>query len=74
VVNLDSLEPQTLAHLIGPSYYLGNPGRIPAVQNFINSHPVLSLAALLVILLVLCGLILKLLKRRRQQRLNPSTG
>ena len=27
VVNLDSIEPQTLAHLIGPSYYLGNPGR-----------------------------------------------
>jgi len=74
VVNLDKPEPETLAHLIGPSYYLGNPGRIPAVQNFINSHPVLSLAALLVILLVLCGLILKLLKRRRQQRLNPSTG
>jgi hypothetical protein len=74
VVNLDKPEPETLAHMIGPSYYLGNPGRIPAVQNFINSHPVLSLAALLVILLVLCGLILKLLKRRRQQRLNPSTG
>jgi hypothetical protein len=74
VVNLDNPEPETLAHMIGPSYYLGNPGRIPAVQNFINSHPVLSLAALLVILLVLCGLILKLLKRRRQQRLNPSTG
>ena len=74
VVNLGNPEPETLAHLIGPSYYLGNPGRIPAVQNFINTHPVLSLAALLVILLVLCGLILKLLKRRRQQRLNPSAG
>ncbi len=74
VVNLDSLEPQTLAHLIGPSYYLGNPGRMPAVQNYINSHPFLSLAALLVILLALCGLILKILKRRREQRLNPSAG
>jgi hypothetical protein len=74
VVNLDNPEPETLAHLIGPSYYLGNPGRIPAVQNFINTHPVLSLAVLLLILLVLCGLILKLLKRRRQQRLNPSVG
>jgi hypothetical protein len=74
MVNLDNPEPETLAHLIGPSYYLGNPGRIPAVQNFINTHPVLSLAALLVILLVLCGLILKLLKRRRQQRLNPPAG
>jgi len=74
VVNLDTPEPETLAHLIGPSYYLGNPGRIPAVQNFINSHPILSLAVLLLILLVLCGLILKLLRRRRQQRLNPSAG
>lgn len=74
VVNLDKPEPETLSQLIGPSYYLGNPGRIPAVQNFINTHPVLALAALLVILLVLCGLILKLLKRRRQQRLNPSAA
>ncbi|HEX5680992.1 MAG TPA: cellulose biosynthesis cyclic di-GMP-binding regulatory protein BcsB [Desulfobacterales bacterium] len=74
VVNLDKPEPETLAHLIGPSYYLGNPGRMPAVQNFINTHPVLSLAALSVILLALCGLILKLLKRRREQRLNPSAG
>ena len=56
VVNLDSLEPQTLAHLIGPSYYLGNPGRLPAVQNYINTHPFLSLAALLVILLALCAI------------------
>ena len=74
VVNLGSLEPQTLAHLIGPSYYLGNPGRLPAVQNYINTHPYLSLAALLVIMLALCGLILKILKRRREQRLNPSAG
>jgi hypothetical protein len=74
VVNLEQPEPATLSHLVGPSFYLGNPGRIPAVQNFINTHPVLSLAALLLILLVLCGLILKLLKRRRQQRLNPSEG
>jgi len=74
VVNLGSLEPQTLAHLIGPSYYLGNPGRLPAVQNYINTHPYLSLAALLVILLALCGLILKILKRRREQRLNPAAG
>lgn len=74
VINLDTPEPETLAHLIGPSYYLGNPGRMPAVQNYINTHPFLSLAALLVILLVLCGLILKILKRRREQRLNPSAG
>ena len=74
VVDLDKPAPQTLAHQIGPSYYLGTPGRMPAVQNFINTNPLLSLAALSVILLVLCGLILKLLKRRRQQRLNPSAG
>jgi hypothetical protein len=74
VVNLGTPEPDTLAHLIGPSFYLGNPGRIPAVQNFINTHPFLSLTALLLILLVLCGLILKLLRRRRRQRLNPSEG
>jgi hypothetical protein len=74
VVNLDKPEPETLAHLIGPSYYLGNPGRMPAVQNFINTHPIISLVALAVILIVLCGLILKILKRRREQRLNPSAG
>ncbi|MGE5255992.1 MAG: cellulose biosynthesis cyclic di-GMP-binding regulatory protein BcsB [Hyphomicrobiales bacterium] len=72
VVNLEKPDFETLAHLIGPSYYLGNPGRMPALQNFINSHPILSLVALLAILLVLCGLILTLLKRRRRQRLNLS--
>ena len=74
VVDLDKPAPETLAHLIGPSYYLGTPGRMPAAQNFINTHPILSLVALSVILLALCGLVLKLLKRRRQQRLNPSAG
>jgi hypothetical protein len=72
VVNLEKPELETLAHLIGPSYYLGNPGRMPALQNFINSHPILSLVALLAVLLVLCGLILTLLKRRQRQRLNIS--
>jgi hypothetical protein len=72
VVNLEKPDYETLAHLIGPSYYLGNPGRIPVVQNFINTHPLISLAALLILLLVLCALILKILKRRRQQRLDPS--
>ena len=74
LVNLEKPERETLAHLIGPSYYLGNPGRMPALQNFVNSHPILSLLALLVILLVLCGLILTFLKRRRQRRLNVSEG
>jgi hypothetical protein len=44
---------------------------MPALQNFVNSHPIFSLVALLAILLILCGLFLKLLKRRQQQRLNP---
>jgi hypothetical protein len=74
VVNLEKPEYETLAHHIGPSYYIGNPGRMPVVQNFINTHPVLSIAALLVILLILCALILKLLKRRRKERLAPSSG
>jgi len=72
VVNLEKPDYETLAHLIGSSYYLGNPGRIPVVQNFINTHPLISLVALLILLLVLCALILKILKRRRQQRLDPS--
>jgi len=71
VVNLEKPDYETLAHLIGPSYYLGNPGRIPVVQNFINTHPLISWrpvdsAAGAV------RLILKILKRRRQQRLDPS--
>ena len=74
VVDMGKPAPETLAHLIGPSYYLGTPGRFPAAQNFINTHPVLSLVALSVILLALCGLVLHLLKRRRQQRLNQSAG
>jgi hypothetical protein len=72
VLALEKPEVQTLAHLIGPSYYLGNPGRMPALQNFINSHPLLALVGLLAVLLALCGLILKLVKRRRQQRLSLS--
>jgi hypothetical protein len=74
VVNLGTSEPETLAHHIGPNFFLGNPGRMPAVQNFINTHPFLSLAALLLTLLVLCGLIVILLKNRRRQRLSPSEG
>ncbi len=69
VVNLEKPDYDTLAHLIGPSYYLGNPGRAPVIQNFINSHPFISLAALLLLLVVLCLLILRVLKRRRRQRL-----
>jgi len=74
LVNLQKPDFETLSHLIGPSYFLGNPGRMPVVHNFINSHPILSLAGLLVLLLVLCTLILRILKRRRKQRLAPSQG
>jgi hypothetical protein len=73
VINLDKPEPETLAHLIGLSYYL-KPWPFASGPNFINTHPAMSLAALAVILVVLCGLILKILKRRREQRLNPSAG
>jgi hypothetical protein len=72
VIDLNKPEPETMALLIGPSYYLGTPGRLPAVQNLINTHPYLSLAVLAVILLILCGLILKLVKSRRQHRVYPS--
>lgn len=72
LINLEKPDYETLAHLVGPSYYLGNPGRIPAVHNFINTHPLLALAGLLLLLLVLCALILRILKRRRRQRLDPS--
>ncbi len=74
LVNLQKPEFETLSHLIGPSYFLGNPGRMPVVHNFINSHPILALAGLLGLLLVLCALILRILKRRRKQRLAPSQG
>jgi hypothetical protein len=71
-VNLEKPDYETQAHLIGPSYFLGNPGRMPVVHNFINSYPILSLAGLLVLLLLLCGVVVRVLKRRRQQRLAPS--
>jgi hypothetical protein len=74
LVNLEKPDYETLAHLVGPSYYLGSPGRIPVVHNFINSHPLLALAGLLILLLVLCALILQVLRRRRRQRLDPSQG
>jgi uncharacterized protein involved in exopolysaccharide biosynthesis len=44
------------------------------VHNFINTHPVLALAGLLSLLLALCALILRALKHRRRQRLDPSQG
>lgn len=73
VVNLDKTEDyETLAHQVGPNYYVGKPGRMPVVQNFINSHPLLSLVALLLVLLILTGLVLKFIKRRRRQRLEPA--
>jgi hypothetical protein len=74
LLNLEKPEYEALAHLVGPSYYLGNPGRLPVVHNFINTHPLLSLAGLLVVLLALCALIFTMLKRRRRQRLDPSRG
>jgi hypothetical protein len=72
LVNLVKVDYDVIAHVVGPSYFLGNPGRFPVVQNFINSHPVLSLGILLALLLIMCLLILRMLKNRRQRRLAPS--
>ncbi len=69
VVNLEKPDYDTLAHQIGPSYYLGTPGRAPGIQNFINSHPLFSLAVLLLLLVAMCLLILRVLRKRRRQRL-----
>jgi hypothetical protein len=61
-------EPAATSAQIGPSYYLGNPGPAPRLQNLINNHPLKALAVLLGLLLILCLLILRLLRRRRQKR------
>jgi hypothetical protein len=74
LVNLEKPDFETLAHKIGPNYYIGKPGRMPVVQNFVNSHPVLSLLILLALLLILCALVLSYLKRRKQRRLEGSNA
>jgi hypothetical protein len=74
LINLEKPEFETLSHLIGASYFLGNPGRLPVVQNFINTHPVISLIVLMGLLLLLCALLLGLVKRRRRRRLEPPQG
>lgn len=74
LLNLERPDFAALAHLIGPSYYLGNPGRLPAVQNFINTHPILSLIGVLVLLLIFCALLLGLVRKRRRRRLAPTAG
>jgi hypothetical protein len=72
LVHLQPPEATAKASLVGPSYFVGNPGRIPGAQNFINTHPLLSLAALLALLLLLGLVIYKLVKRRRKRRLDQS--
>ncbi len=72
LINLERPEFQALSLQIGPSYYLGNPGRMPIVQNFINTHPVLSLIGVLVLLLIFCALLLGLVRKRRRRRLETA--
>ncbi len=72
VLNLRRAEITASASLIGPSYYLGSPGRIPGMQNFINTHPILSLIFLLVLLLLLSLVVYKMVKHRRQRRVDQS--
>jgi hypothetical protein len=72
LLNLERPDYTASASLIGPSYFVGNPGRVPGAQNFINTHPVLSLAALLAVLFLLGLVIYKLLKHRRRRRLEQS--
>lgn len=72
VLNLQRAEVTASASLIGPSYYLGIPGHLPGMQNFINTHPVLSLIFLLVLLLLLSLVVYKMVKHRRRRRLEHS--
>ena len=72
LINLQRAEATASASLVGPSYYLGIPGRLPGMQNFINTNPVLSLTLLLVLLLLLSLVVYKMVKRRRRRRLEHS--
>ncbi|MFO7708783.1 MAG: cellulose biosynthesis cyclic di-GMP-binding regulatory protein BcsB [Desulfobacterales bacterium] len=69
LVDLQRPEATANASMVGPSWYVGSPGRVPGVQNFINTHPVLSLAGLLALLLLLGLVIYKMVTHRRRRRL-----
>jgi hypothetical protein len=58
--------------LVGPSYYLGNPGSVPVINKLINDHPVIFLIVLLIMMILFFGLILKLLKKIRKKRVAES--
>ncbi len=70
LLRLTAERPAAIALDLGPTYYIGAPGRIPALQNFINSHPLPALGVLLALLLVLCILLVRLIRGRRRERLS----
>lgn len=69
LLRLDAQRPETVALTLGPTYFIGVPGRMPALQNFINTHPLLALGVLLALLLILCTLLVRLIRGRRRHRL-----
>jgi hypothetical protein len=71
-LNWERAEYDTFSMLVGPSYYLGNPGSVPVINKLINDHPVIFLIVLLMIMIVFFGLILKLLKKIRKKRIAES--
>ncbi len=71
LLRLDAPRPQTLALTLGPAYFIGVPGKMPALQNFINTHPLLALGILLALLLILCILLVRLIRGHRRRRLQP---
>jgi hypothetical protein len=71
-LNLEAVEYDTLSMLVGPSYYLGNPGSVPAIHNMVNTHPLIFLFVLLLIMILLLVLTLKLIRKRRKRRIAES--
>jgi hypothetical protein len=71
-VNWEKAAYDTFSMLVGPSYYLGNPGSVPVVNKLINDHPVIFLIVLLIIMILFFGLTLRLLKKLRKKRVAAS--
>jgi cellulose synthase operon protein B len=71
-INWGQAEFDTFSMMVGPSYYLGNPGSVPIINNLINTHPVIFLCILLIILILFFVLMLKLVKRIRKKRMAES--
>jgi hypothetical protein len=71
-LNLGAADNDTLSMIVGPSYYLGNPGSVPVIQNIVNTHPLIFLFVLLLIMTLLSGLTIKFLRKRRKSRIAKS--